>query len=64
MLKGVTVKTIQHQLEKDLSLPTFKPAEKPLLLKHMVNRKLVFASKYKDWIVEQQRRAHFGDKST
>ena len=49
LLQGVSERTIQHQLQKELGLPTFKPAAKPLLTPSMVKKRLAFAHKYKDW---------------
>lgn len=64
LLQGVSERTIQHRLQKELCLPTYKPADKPLLTQPMVKKRLAFARKYKDWTVEQWKKVLFSDEST
>lgn len=64
LLQGVSERTIQHRLQKELGLPTYKPAAKPLLTPSMVKKRLAFAHKYKDWTAEQWRKVLFSDEST
>lgn len=64
LLHNVSERTIQHRLQKELGLPTFRPAHKPLLTRAMVKKRLSFARKYRHWTVTQWRKVLFSDEST
>lgn len=64
LLKKVSVRTIQHRLQKDLQLPTRRAAKKPLLTKVMKKKRVNFCKKYKDWSPEQWKKVMFSDEST
>lgn len=64
LLENVSVETIQQRLQKELNLPTFRPAQKLLLTKVMVKKRLAFACKYKNYTEEQWSRVIFSDEST
>ena len=63
LLGEVAERTIQHRLQKDLNMPTFKAAHKPLLTRRMVNKGLQFAKKHKYWTVEDWRNILWSDES-
>ena len=46
LLENVTIRTMQHCLQKDLGLPSRKAAKKTLLTERMKKRCLAFAKKY------------------
>ena len=45
-LGNVSIRCIQHSLQKDLNIPSRRAASKPLLTPHMKNKCLQFAFKY------------------
>ncbi|KAG7177392.1 putative Transposase-containing protein 19 [Homarus americanus] len=49
LLKHVAIRTIQHRLQKDLSLPTRRAAMKPLLTEAMKKKRINFCKKYQHW---------------
>ena len=51
LLRNVSERTTQHRLQKELGLPTFRPAHKPLFTRAMVKKCLAFSHKYKEWSV-------------
>lgn len=53
LLGNISERTIQHGLQKELYLPTFKSAKKPLLTKVMVIKRFAFAHKYENWTEEE-----------
>ena len=62
-LGNVSIRTIQHRLQKDLSLPSRRPAPKPLLTQKMKAKRLDFAKRYVDWTTEQWSKVMFSDES-
>lgn len=64
LLKNVSVRTIQHRLQKDLKMPARRAAKKPLLTKAMKKKRLDFCKKYEDWTSEQWQKVMFSDEST
>ena len=63
-LQNVSVRTIQHRLQKDLKMPSRSAAMKPLITSKMKKKRLDFAKKYKDWTSEQWGKVMFSDEST
>lgn len=57
LLKNVSVRTIQHRLQKDLKMRAGRVSGKPLLSEELKNKLLVDDSnrKYKDWTSEQRQ---------
>ena len=53
VLGKVSIRTIQHRLQKHLSLPSRRPAPKPLLTKKMKAKRLSFAKRHVGWTSEQ-----------
>ena len=53
LLKNVTIRTVQHSLQKDSGLPSRKAAKKTFLTKRMKKRRLAFAKKYAHWTTEE-----------
>ncbi|KAG1704394.1 Dihydroorotate dehydrogenase (quinone), mitochondrial [Nymphon striatum] len=64
LLNTVSIKTIQHRLQKDLHLPTLRAAKKPMLTEAMKKKRVTFCKKYKNWTPEQWRKVMFSDEST
>ena len=64
LLKKVTVRTIQHRLQKDLKLPTRRATKKPLLTENMKKKRLQFCKKYQHWTSEEWKKVMFSDEST
>lgn len=64
LLQNVSVRTIQHRLQKDLKLPARRAAKKPLLTEAMKKRRLDFCQKYKDWTSADWQKVMFSDEST
>ena len=64
LLDRVSVRTIQHRLQKDLGLPCRRAAKKPMLTAAMKKKRLAFCHKYKKWTKEQWRKVMFSDEST
>ena len=64
LLKKVSVRTIQHRLQKDLKLPARRAAKKPLLTEAMKKKRVNFCKKYKHWTPEQWKKVMFSDEST
>ena len=63
LLQHVKIRTVQHRLQKDLDLPSRKPAKKPLITERMKTKRLAFAKKYSHWTTEQCRKVKFSDES-
>jgi transposase len=59
----VSVRTIQHRLQKKLGLPAQRAAKKPLLTQKMKQKRLAFARKYKNWTSEQWRDVMSSDEA-
>jgi transposase-like protein len=64
MLDSVSVRTIQHRLQKDMHMPARKPVRKPFVTPKMRKSRLEFCRKHKDWTVEQWKSVLFSDEST
>ena len=63
LLQHVKIRTVQHCLQKDLDLPSRKPAKKPLITERMKTKRLAFAKKYSHWTTEQWKKVLFFDES-
>ena len=63
VLRDVSVRTIQHRLQKDLKLPCRRAAPKPLLTPKMRKQRLDFCKQYEHWTSEDWRRVVFSDES-
>ena len=63
LLENVTIRTVQHPLQKDLDLPSRKAAKKPLFTERMKKRCLAFAKKYAHWTTEEWKKVMFSDES-
>lgn len=64
VLGNVSVRTVQHQLQKDLKLPCHRTPMKPLLMEKMMKQRLEFCKRYQHWTPEDWRRVVFSDEST
>ena len=62
-LENVTVRTIQHRLQKGLGLPSRKAAKKPLLTEQMKKQLIAFAIKCIHWTPAQWKRVIFLSES-
>ena len=63
-LWNVSVRCIQHSLQKNLNTPSRRAAAKPLLIPHMRNKCLQFALRYLHWSVDDWKNAMSSDEST
>ena len=63
LLGEMAERTIQHRLQKDLNMPTFKPAHKPFITRQMVIKRVQFAKKHKNWTVEDWSNVLWSDES-
>lgn len=63
-LKDVSIRTIQHRLQKDLGFESRHAARKPLLTDAMKKKRIAFAKKHISWSVEEWRKVMFSDEST
>lgn len=63
VLQDVSVRIIQHRLQKDLKLPCRRAAHKSLLTDKMKKQRLGFCRKYKHWTSEDWYRVQFSDES-
>jgi hypothetical protein len=61
---NVSVRMIQHVLQKELNLPSRVAAKKPLLTKLMIKKRLKFCSKYQHWKESDWDSVMFSDEST
>lgn len=64
LLKDVSIRTIQHRLQKDLAMPSRRAANKPLFTKVMTNKRVAFAKKYRHFTPEDWKQVMFSDEST
>ena len=64
LFKNVSLRTIHHQLQKDLNLPSRRAAKKPFLTDKMKQKRFEFVYKYKDWTKEMWKSVMFSDEST
>jgi len=63
VLGEVSVRTIQERLQKDLGLPSRRPAPKPLLTAKMKAKRLAFCRRYANWTAEDWSKVMFSDES-
>ena len=63
-LDKISVRTISRALLHHLKMPSRLAAHKPLLTKKMMDKRLKFAKKYKDWTPEAWSKVMFSDEST
>ena len=63
LLAGVAIRTLQHRLQKDMKMPSRRPAKKPFLSKAMREKRIAFCKKHKDWSSEQWEKVMFSDES-
>ena len=63
LLAGVSQRTIQHRLRKDLGLPSFTASKKPLLTDRMRKKRMDFCKKYASWTEEQWQNVVFSDEA-
>lgn len=59
----ISVRRIQHILQKELDLPARRAAKKPLLTDKMVRKRLKFCKKYRSWTEKQWRDVMFSDEA-
>ncbi|CAJ0956160.1 unnamed protein product [Ranitomeya imitator] len=64
LLQNIATRTIRHRLQKDLGLPSYRAAKKPLLTAAMKTKRLAFCKKYQDWTSEEWKKVMFSDEST
>lgn len=64
LLQDVTVRTVQHRLQKDLKLPSRRAAKKPLLTDKMRKKRLQFCKNYRHWTSDDWKKVMFSDEST
>ena len=64
LLQNVSVRTIQHRLQKDLKMPCRRAAKKPLLTKAMMKKRVSVCKKYMHWTIADRRKVMFSDEST
>ena len=64
LLQNVSIRTIQHRLQKDLNLPSRRAAKKPLLTGAMMKKRLQFCKTYAHWTSTDWRKVMFSDEST
>lgn len=64
LLNNVSERTIRDRLHRDMNLRAHRAARKPALTKLMINKRLKFCKKYKDWTPEQWKKVVFSDEST
>ena len=63
ILENVSIRTIQHRLQKDLKMPSRRAAKKPFLSAAMKVKRLKFAMKYQGWTPQQWDQVMFSDES-
>jgi len=63
LLQHVKIRTVQHRLQKDLDLPSHKPAKKPLITERTKTKRLAFAKKYSHCTTEHWRKVTFSNES-
>jgi transposase len=61
---NISVRIIQHVLQKQLGLPSRKASKKPLLTQKMLEKRLKFCNKYKHWKESDWEQVMFSDEST
>ncbi len=62
-LASLAVRTIQDVLKREMGLPSRHAAKKPLLTNRMLDKRLAFANRYKNWEVEDWKTVMFSDES-
>ena len=61
---NVSRRTVSRRLVNDFGLKSCKPAKKPRLTPTMKLKRLAFAKKHVNWIVQQWKKVLFSDEST
>lgn len=64
LLRNVSVRTIQHRLQKDLGFPSRQAAKKPLLTLKMKKSRVNFCKEHKDWTENDWKKVLFSDESS
>lgn len=64
LLKDVSVRTIQHRLQKDLGLPSRHAAKKPLLSAKMRKKRVDFCKQHINWTADDWKKVLFSDESS
>ena len=64
LLSNVSVRTIQHRLQKELGLPSLTSAKKPLINDRMKGQRLAFAKKHAHLTPTQWKKVMLSDEST
>jgi transposase len=59
----VSIRTIQHRLQKELNLPARRAAKKPMLSAAMRKKRLAFARQYSHWTSVEWEKVMFSDES-
>ena len=62
LLENVSIRTIQHRLQKEILLPSRTAARKPRLNERMRRARLGFAKGYQHWTTEQRSNIMWSDK--
>ena len=63
-LGNVSVRTIQRAFIRDLNMRAWVPAKKPLLTERMIQKRLDFCNRYKNWTEDDWMGVMFSDEST
>ena len=53
LLKQVTIRTVQHRLQKDLGLPNREAGKKPFITQRIKKQRLACAKNYAHWSTEK-----------
>lgn len=64
LLANVSVRTLQHRLQKDLGIPSRRAAKKTLLTPRMAKKRIDFAKRYLHFTEEDWMKVMFSDEST
>ncbi len=64
LLQDVSIRTIQHRLQKDLNMPSRRAAKKPLLTAPMMKKRIQFCKTYLHWTSADWLKVMFSDEST
>ena len=63
-LGNVSVRTIQRAFIRDLNMRAWVPAKKPLLTERMIQKRIQFCERYRNWSEEDWEGVMFSDEST